>query len=209
VLPVGDDFGDAADVGGDDGDFGDHGFEESERRAFGVRGHHKEIGQAIKGLYVMVETGEGDTGGETGAGEGFGESGAFGAFADKEDVPGQMGMAGVKQGEGGDEVEVAFFAGEAADHEEDGEARGDERADLGDGGGIGGPGFDGVVEDGDAIGRKADTGELFFEGAADGDEVVGLAEAPAVEVVVEALFTAGGGVAVVKGDPGISSAKAA
>lgn len=146
--------------------------------------------------------GEGNAGGEIGAGDGLGEGSAGGAFTDEQGVPGELGVLGLEDFEGGDEVEVAFFMGEAADGEEDGDAGGEGGADGGAGGGVRLPGVEGVVEDGDALGGDAEGGELILEGSADGDEVFGLAEAPAVELVVEALVEAGGGVAVVEGEPG-------
>jgi len=156
-----------------------------------------------------VVAGEGDVGGELSTLDGSGEGGTGGAVANEEGMPGKLRVLRFEDLKGGDEVEVAFFLREAAHHEEDRDASGKAGAGGGNGGGVWRPGFEGVVEDGDAAGGDAEGGELLFKGAADGDEVVRLAEAPAVALVVDALFQAGGGVAVVEGNPGEFAVKAA
>lgn len=67
-----------------------------------MRGHHEKIGQSVEGLYVRLVAGEGDAGGEANAGDGGGESRAGEAFADKEGVPGELGVLGLQQLECGD-----------------------------------------------------------------------------------------------------------
>ena len=65
------------------------------------------------------------------------------------------------------------------------------------------------MKNGDTFGGDAERGELIFEGSADGDQVVGVVEAPTVELVIEPLFEIGGGVAVVESDPGVGPIESA
>lgn len=203
AFVVGDDFRDAADGGGDGGDRGDHGFEEGVGGAFAEGGEDGEIGDGVEGFGGVLVAGEGDAGREVELADEFFDAGAFGAIADDEQVGGEGGGELV---DGAEEGEVVLFAREAADDEDDLLIGGDVELGAEPGGGVGLAGApveaDGVVDDFDAGGGDAAGDEFVAEGLADGEDFGGGGEGPAVELVVEAGFEVGPGVAVVEGDPG-------
>ncbi|MFM2429470.1 MAG: hypothetical protein RLZZ511_683 [Cyanobacteriota bacterium] len=110
VFAVGDDVGDTARVGSDDGTASGHGFEEDKTEGFGAGGEDEGIDASVGAaeffaLEVADEVG-------VGIGEVLFELGAGGAVADE-------GEAGVGDGseDGFDPVDF-FFGGEATDVEQ-------------------------------------------------------------------------------------------
>ncbi len=118
ALAIGDDFGDAADGRGDDGEAMGHGFEESEGHGFGAGGKDEDVGAA----HFFVNgpggggAGEMDAASETeGAGKGE-EFGALGAVAGEFE---REGEAEREELGGGAEDEVdALFGAQAGDAED-------------------------------------------------------------------------------------------
>ena len=100
-----DEFGDTADVGGDDGALGEHRFDEREGEALGVEaGEDEEVGEGevARGL-VVLDAGDEREGDREGGGD-VAEFGAVGAGADDE----QLGTC--RRGEEGDGADQVFAA---------------------------------------------------------------------------------------------------
>src|SRR6266481_7782565 len=111
-----DDFGDAADVGGDDGDFAGHGFEGGESEGFELRGKQKKIGGGELFVDVVLFAEEENVFLEFFLADQVFRGAAIWAVADEDELGGHFGT---------DNGENLYGVGEALDGAEIGEVHED------------------------------------------------------------------------------------
>ena len=199
VVAVVDEFGDAADAGGDGGDAAGHGFERGETEGLHLAGHQHEVGEREELVDVVLLADEVDAVLHVVfAGEIFGDA-AVGAVADEHEARGHgFGDAG----EDLDDVLNAFDGAEVGEVDEEALVR------FGEAGAHGGDQF-GIADVDVAVDEVADDLDLgvdvegfasaVAEIAGDGGDAVGLLDAELCDGQIGAVEAYEGDVGAVEG----------